>query len=123
MKGIKKTVSLGGLALVGLGIGMAVTNPKPSAYNDFAAKKLSQYLQENVCDDVPNLLQKQCQNFANAGQDRFRKIAADTTERQNFIFFSIYETNISTPPGIPSYHFATVGIFNQFRIYKAEEKE
>jgi hypothetical protein len=123
MKGIKTAVSVGGLAIVGLGIGMAVTNPKPSAYNSFAAKKLAQYLQEKVCDDVPNLLQQQCRNFANAGQDRFKKIAADTTERQNFVFFSIYETDISTPPGIPSYHFSTVGIFNQFYIYEAEKKK
>lgn len=123
MKGIKTAVSVGGLAIVGLGIGMAVTNPQPSAYNSFAAKKLAQYLQEKVCDDVPNLLQQQCRNFANAGQDRFKKIAADTTERQNFVFLSIYETDISMPPGMPSYHFSTVGIFNQFYIYEAEKKK
>lgn len=122
MKGIKTPVSVGGLVVVGLGIGLAVTNPKPSAYQSFAAKRLSQYLQENVCDDVPNLLQQQCRNFANASQDRFKEIAADTTQRHNYLFFSIYETDISTPPGIPSYHFATVGLFNQFHIYKAQEK-
>ncbi len=123
MKRIKTTVSIGGLAIVGLGIGMALTNPKPSAYHSFAAKKLAQYLQENVCDDVPNLIQQQCRNFANAGQDRFKRIAEDTTERQNFIFFSIYKTDIDTPPGISSYHFSTVGVFNQFHIYEAEKKK
>ncbi|WP_071515795.1 DUF4359 domain-containing protein [Geitlerinema sp. PCC 9228] len=122
MKRMKTAISVGGLAVVGLGIGLAVTNPKSSAYQSFAAKKFASHLQENVCDDVPKFLRQQCRGFADANRGQFQKVIADTTQRQNYFFFSIYETDISMSLGLPSYHFSTVGILNQFYIYEAEKK-
>ena len=44
------------------------------------------------------------------------------TRQQNFIFFSIYTTDLSVSSMIPSYHFETVGALQNFYTYKAQER-
>ncbi|MBD0389868.1 MAG: DUF4359 domain-containing protein, partial [Nostoc sp. C3-bin3] len=53
---------------------------------------------------------------------QIQEIIARTTERQNYIIFSIYRTDLKISSWIPSYKFETVGAFDQFYTYTAEKE-
>lgn len=132
MKGLKVFGYVVGAAIVGIGAAMAVTNPDQTAYDEFATRQLTAYLDEQFCDNAPgflgNTLQEQCKAFLDGNQSEIRAIIASNTERQNYFLFSIYKTNLSAeellPPilsdAVPSYHFETVGLFQSFQIYRAD---
>jgi Domain of unknown function (DUF4359) len=130
MTPLKLTTSLLGLIVLGLGAATAITNPDQSTYNEFATQKLSEYLQEDTCAKAGIALQAPCSSLVNDNQSQIQKLVAANTQRQNFIFFSIYKTDIT--PGnllpdflsnaLPSYHFETAGILNSFHVYKVEKQ-
>jgi hypothetical protein len=84
-------------------------------------------------NDLPGILgdfaRDQCVNLVGSppAQAWLKQSIADNTERQNFGVLSIYRTDLSsTLPSplrddIPTY-FETVGVFNDFYPYKAEER-
>ncbi len=120
-----KMLALGaGVAIAALGGAMVATNPKPSSYEVFAAKQLVAYLQENVCEKanqtLGNLLQASCDDFLRDAQPQLQSIIAQRTERQDYLFFSIYKTNLSVAAFLPAYKFETLGVFHNFRVLKAE---
>ncbi|HEY9849273.1 MAG TPA: DUF4359 domain-containing protein [Leptolyngbyaceae cyanobacterium] len=121
---ILKTVAI--VALAGLGISMMASNPSQSEYEEYALAQLTDYLKNNVCKDVSKSLGKfalrQCTILVDTGRPRLKRIIADNTYQQNFIFFSIYKTDLTINPLVPSYHFETVGAFQNFYIYQAEKQ-
>ncbi|NJK28244.1 MAG: DUF4359 domain-containing protein [Coleofasciculaceae cyanobacterium SM2_3_26] len=121
MKIVHTIASIGAIAFVGLGAAMAVTNPEQEAYETYAAEKLSEYVKDNVCEKAP-VFQEQCKSQVDNQQSEFRRIVAESTERQNFLLFSIYKTNFSLPAPLPSYEFETVGVFQSFYSYQAEKQ-
>ncbi|QDZ39272.1 DUF4359 domain-containing protein [Euhalothece natronophila Z-M001] len=121
-KSWKISVIIGSLAVIGIGGAMAATNPSREAYKDYAAEKMSTYLKEEACSDVPEFLQGQCANLVDMGREPMKEIIDNSTERHNYVFFSIYETNLSIAEPLPSYHFQTIGIFNNLIIYETEEQ-
>jgi len=128
MKGLQVLAVLGGLALVGLGAGMAVTNPRQDAYDEYAVEQLSAYLKEEACSQVPKLpqveefLQRQCKSLIDTARPQIKQIISEKTERQNLVLFSIYRTDLNIGPSLPAYHFETVGVFQKFYIYQVEEQ-
>jgi hypothetical protein len=84
-------------------------------------------------NDLPGILgefaQDQCISIVGSppAQAWLKGAIADNTERQNFGVLSIYRTDLSVampPPlrdDIPTY-FETVGVFNDFYPYKAEQR-
>lgn len=112
-------------AILSLGGVMSITNPRREAYQTYAAETLSIYLKEEVCADAPQtlggFLQRQCNNLVDMGQEPMKELIAQSTQRHNYILFSIYETELSLISGLPSYQFKTIGIFQNFWTYEQKE--
>jgi Domain of unknown function (DUF4359) len=127
MKSLKIAGYLLGTVLLGVGVAAAVTNPNQSAYEDYATARLTTYLQDNACTQAPsvlgNLLGDQCADLLENNQDEIRKFISSNTDRQNWVILSVYKTDLAIADGIlPSYHFETVGVFQQFFTYKADRQ-
>lgn len=127
---------LGGAAIAALLGGMAITNPNQTAYERYATAKLSEYLNNEVCSEMPtgipeevpagltDFLKKQCQDLVKTNQVPLQEVIHRSTQRQNFLIFSLYHTRLSVPgmAGLPTWEVDTLGIFNQFLIYRAAQK-
>jgi uncharacterized protein YceK len=115
-----------GAALAGLGVVMATTNPDQLAYEEYAVQQLIEYLQNDVCTKAPNIfanfLQRNCAVLVESSHPQIQQLIAQKTQRQNYIFFSIYSTDLAVNPVIPAYHFETVGAFQNFYTYRAEQQ-
>ena len=124
MKKIKMIAIAVGCALVGVGGALAVTNPRQEAYNDFATQAAIAYLKTEVCAKAPSAfgLQAVCQSELESNQSKIRTIIVDGTQRQDFIVFSLYTTNLSISPDLPSYHVESVGVLGRFVIYKTQKR-
>jgi len=136
---MKKFLGWIALSVTGVLIGvvgvLASNNPDRAAYETYATRRLSEYLQENVCTSPSlSLLDKdlpaRCLAIVQANQHEIRRLVSVSTTRRNFIVLSIYDTNLSVksivpllPQGIlPSFEFETVGVLQMFYTYKAEQR-
>ncbi len=123
-----------GMAIAGVGVASASTNPDEAAYHNYATTRLTSHLKTNVCPQAPNLfgndLEEECMEFLNNNQSQLKQLIASETTRENYLFLSIYSTRLSAegllPAPIsqllPSYQFQTVGVFQQFFTIKAERQ-
>ena len=109
------------VVLAGVGAIMAATNPQPDAYEAFATEALVDYGGKKLCPRVPFLGQTQCQSLLKSNQSEIRRFVSQGTQRQDFVLFSIYKTDLSIHPMLPSYEFATIGAFQKFYVYKAKQ--
>ncbi len=116
------------VVVVGLGGSLILTNPSHTVYQKYATEQLSAYLKAETCDKAPNFLEGGCKDLIDSLQPQLIDLFARSTERHNFLFFSIYSTTIEPetispllPGGLPTYHFETLGIFNSFNTYKTEQ--
>ncbi|HEY9299314.1 MAG TPA: DUF4359 domain-containing protein [Phormidium sp.] len=126
--------SLGTAIVTGLLVSLAVSNPSQSEYEEYATKELTEYLQQNVCPQAPKIwgksLKRECKRLVNSNQSEIKDLISQSTERYNFVLFSIYKTELSItkvspflPSSLlPSYHFGTLGIGQKFYIYQAEQQ-
>ncbi|MBW4464447.1 MAG: DUF4359 domain-containing protein [Pegethrix bostrychoides GSE-TBD4-15B] len=127
---------LAGMALVGLGVAMAVTNPGEAAYRDYAARRLTQQLQENECVKLDASYRDLCKLLdREQGQTLLKRLVDDNTERQNYLLFSLYKTSFSTNDVLPSflsgllslpeisYQTESIGVFGQFQIYRVDKQQ
>jgi hypothetical protein len=109
-----------------LGVVMANTNPSQPAYEDYAVQKLTSYLKKDVCNSTTKLIEKlintNCDKLVSSANPQMRQILSATTERQDLILFSVYRTEFKMNSWIPSYRFETVGAFNNFYTYTAEQQ-
>ncbi|MBP0001392.1 MAG: DUF4359 domain-containing protein [Cyanobacteria bacterium SID2] len=111
-----------GIAILGLGAVMALTNPGESAYENYAEDRLSTYLKEDVCSEA-GLLQDPCESLVESSQAELQNLIASNTERQNFLLFSIYRTELSVPiPGVPAIKAQTLGVLTRFHTYELQEE-
>ncbi|MGB3205425.1 MAG: DUF4359 domain-containing protein [Crinalium sp.] len=134
MKGLQAVSAIVGVALVGIGAAMALTNPNQDTYEEYAVEQLTRYLQKDICPKAPSILgvslQSQCNSIIQSNQPQIKQLISRTTQRQNFIIFSVYKTDLSAqtivpflPQNVlPEYHFETVGAFDNFYTYQAQER-
>ena len=126
MKSLKPLASISLFILAGLGIAMATTNPDSSTYEEYAAEQLTTYLKKDVCSQVPKafeaLVQASCASLIDSNRPQIKQIIVRSTQRQNFILFSIYRTNLSISTVVPLYRFQTVGMMQNFYTYSAEQQ-
>ena len=105
---------------------MAVTNPSQPVYEEYAMQRLTEYLKKDVCTKAPKvfekLLQRNCGVLVDSSRPQIQQIVSQSTQRQNFIFFSVYRTDLSVNPLLPSYHIETVGAFQTFYTYTAQQR-
>ncbi len=120
-----KLFSLGTLILGGLGVAMVLTNPQSSNYEAYAGDRLNSYLKENFCQQIQEgigeLFQSQCKILLETATPQVGKLVATQTKRQNFFFFSLYQSNLSLPSPLPGYQVNTIGVFNQFFVYESKQ--
>lgn len=118
--------SIAVIALAGLGAVMALTNPGQPEYEEYAVQRLSEYVKHEVCNQAPKifgiLLQRNCDQLIDSNRPAIQKIIATSTQRKNFIFFSIYSTDLSVSSSIPSYHFESVAVLENFYTYTAQKR-
>ncbi|MCX7596229.1 MAG: DUF4359 domain-containing protein [Fischerella sp.] len=136
MKILNITACVGVVGLAVLGVAMVQTNPSQVEYEEYAVQKLTEYLKTNVCKQTPkfieNVMKFNCKQVVVSTQPQIRELITESTERQNFILFSIYRTDLklssllpaldSVLPSTPGYKFETLAAFNQFYTYKAEQR-
>lgn len=122
MKKMNAIAAITGTVLVGLGVAMAVTNPGPESYHDYASQRLMEYAQENACDRLP-IAKGSCVAAIGSVQSDIEDIIRRNTQRQNFLLWSVYKTDLSLPlPLIPAYQFETVGAFGSFYTYEYKKQ-
>jgi hypothetical protein len=116
---------VGGVVLMGLGGLMVVSNPGSLAYEQYATERLTFYLKDEGCsqltENLGGLGQGYCQSLVDTGRPQIQQIVAQQTKRQNYLLFSIYQTELLLPSPAPSYRFETIGIFQSFHVYQAEK--
>ncbi|MEH2362840.1 DUF4359 domain-containing protein [Nostoc sp.] len=121
---IAYTGAAAGLAV--LGVAMAKTNPSQVEYEEYAVQRLTKYLKTDVCKKttniIENLIRFNCDKLVDSANPQIQEIITRTTERQNYIIFSIYRTDLKINSWIPSYKFETVAAFDQFYTYTAEQQ-
>jgi hypothetical protein len=126
MKVLNIVAYLGAAGLAVLGVTMAKTNPNQSEYEEYAVERLTQYLKQDVCQKTSNffenLINSQCERLVEQANPQMREILSRTTEKQNLIVFSVYTTDLRLSSLLPAYRFQTVGAFNNFYTYTAEEQ-
>ncbi|MBN3881015.1 MULTISPECIES: DUF4359 domain-containing protein [unclassified Nostoc] len=114
------------VGLAALGVTMAKTNPGQVEYEEYAVQRLTKYLKTDVCKKttniIENLIRFNCDKLVDSANPQIQEIIARTTERQDFLIFSVYRTDLKINSWIPSYKFETVGAFDQFYTYTAEEQ-
>jgi hypothetical protein len=117
--------TVGGVMLAAVGGFMTITNPAPQDYEQYATEELTTYLKDNVCTQAPpdfgEVLRSYCKSMVDTGRPKIEQIIALQTRRQNFLLFSIYQTELSMPSPVPSYQFETLGMLHKFYTYQAEQ--
>lgn len=108
-----------------LTVAMVKSNPSEASYQQYAVTELSSYLKSNVCKKSLGILDKlinnQCGKFVDTASPQIRDIIAASTERHDFIIFSVYRTELKVSDWVPSYKFETVGAFDKFYTYSAQQ--
>lgn len=134
MKSWNLPQSLGTAIVTGLLMSLAISNPSQSEYEEYAKEQLSEYVEQNVCPQAPKIwgksLKQECKRLVNSNQSEIKDLISQSTERYNFILFSIYKTELSISkvspflPSdlLPSYHFGTLGVGYKFYIYQVEQQ-
>ena len=121
------TIICAGIVGLGvLGVFMINTNPSQPQYEQYASLKLTEYLKANICNKYPNLLQSiikfDCEYLLKKANPYIKDLISTTTQRQNYVLFSMYRTNLKLSSLLPAYAFESVGAFENFYTYKAEKQ-
>jgi hypothetical protein len=112
---------IGSLTLLGVGGIMILTNPQPADYEAYAIEQIANRAKEE-CNRVPAgfgiVLQGPCRAAIEAAKPQIRPLLNAATTRQNFVLFSIYQTDLSVPALKFHTQVETIGAFNNFYTYK-----
>ncbi|MDB9314048.1 DUF4359 domain-containing protein [Spirulina sp. CS-785/01] len=125
----KKAMGWGGLSVGVVAIAFLLSNPGPEQYEDYAVDRLTEALEQEICNDLPPQFQQfsdQCRSVGKTlidiSEPQLETLIGKNTQRYNYGLFSIYHTTLSLKPFTPTYEFETVGILQQFYIYSVEER-
>lgn len=125
MEVLQLVSAVGGVALAGIGGLMVITNPGQNDYEHYATDALTRHLKQEVCPQAPQqlggFLRSYCKTLVDTGRPQIEQVIAKKTMRQNYFLFSVYKTELSLPSPVPSYEFGTIGAFQQFYTYEAQE--
>ncbi|HIK38196.1 MAG: DUF4359 domain-containing protein [Geminocystis sp.] len=109
------------LFLLAAGGILVATNPGMGKYQKYGTEALVRYAKENVCiptsKSLEELVKSQlCNVLLEAGRkEAIPAIIATNTKRDNYLLLSIYRTDLYL------YSFETVGILNNFYVYRAKK--
>jgi len=93
---------------------MAVTNPSKERYIEYATEQFSETGKTSICagDNIPIAAQQSCKFVISQGKGVIRGIVNNSTKQQNFILFSLYETDM------PNKKITTIAAFGNFYMIK-----
>ena len=99
-----------------------VTNPSSQKYEKFATEQLVIYAKENICspdsDNLEEAIKSQvCNLMIDTGRSQIPRLIRETTQRRNYVLFSVYETDLFL------YEFEVLGLFNNFYIIDVYKRE
>lgn len=116
-------LALGLFAATSTGAAMAIMNPSEAAYEVYATQKVIKLLDQNVCAEAPQAfnLKQDCKALLVSNRSYIQEFIANNTHRQDFLFFSLYTTDISVASFLPDYRVEAVGAFRQFHIYQTAQ--
>lgn len=128
MKVVNIIACVAGAGLCVLSVVMAKTNPNQAKYEEYAAEQLTDYVKANVCNQTPKILERiikfDCQSLVGSANPQIRQLIAEKTQRQDYLLFSVYSTDLKLDTFIPlpAYEFESVGAFDNFYTYKAQKQ-
>lgn len=126
MKIVSIVACTGAAALVALGVGMATTKPSRAEYEEYATQRLSEYIKEQGCSKTTNIFSNfikfNCAEIVDSASPQIKQIINASTEKHDYLIFSVYHTNLKINSLIPSYKFETVGALDNFFTYKAKRE-
>lgn len=126
MKIVSIVACAGAAVLVGLGVAMASTKPSRVEYEEYATQRLSEYLKKQGCSKTSNLLDNlikfNCKQLVDSASPQIKQIINASTEKHDYLLFSVYHTDLKLNSFIPSYKFETVGALDNFFTYKAKKE-
>lgn len=131
---VLSTAVLGwGLLLGALAAGLALTNPGPAAFEEFAAGRLTALLRRELCqeDGLPLMLRlviQNCPALVEAQTPALGRLAALQTRRRNLGLLSLYSTALGGQQLLPSwrvprYEALTLAVAGRFVVLRASEKD
>jgi hypothetical protein len=92
---------------------MAVSNPSKERYIDYATEQFSESGKTSICGgDVPIAAQQSCKFLISQGKGVIKKLVENSTKQQNFVVFSLYETDM------PNKKYSTIAVFGNFIMLK-----
>jgi hypothetical protein len=110
------------LFLLGIGIGLILTNPNRAAYETYAVEQITDLAKEQ-CNQAHSqygiILQGPCRTAIEVFKPQIRPLISANTQRHNWILVSIYRSDVSIPAANFSGQVETIGILNNFYTYKA----
>ena len=116
---------IAGVGVIALGTAMVLTNPGQHRYESYATDTLTVYLKQEACSQISgslgSFLASHCKTLVDTGKPHIQKVISNKTIRQNYLLFSIYETELLLPSPVPNYEFETIGAFQQFYTYPADQ--
>ena len=124
---MKTSALIGILFLAIVTGGLVATNPDPEAYELYAREQAEIFVNEEVCDELPeglgDLLSGQCPELIQALEPTVEALIRDRTKRLNLGVASIYRTSFGFQelPMLPRYEVETVGILGRFITYRAAQ--
>lgn len=101
---LKTSAILVGIALVGAGGVLVVTNPDRVDYEQYATDQLTAYLQTEVCADAPSilggftgaaeLLSQQCETLIQDNRTQIESLVSNSTTQTDLWILTIYQTTL-----------------------------
>ncbi len=126
MKIVSIVAYAGTAALIALGLVMANTKPSSAEYEEYATQRLTEYIKEQGCTKTPKLLDNfikfDCGKLVESLTPQIKQIINASTEKHDYLLFSVYHTDLEINDLIPSYKFETVGALDSFFTYKAQKE-
>lgn len=104
-----------GLAAVAIAGGLAITNPAPREFEEFASARLVQLVEQELCHKpaLPMLLQmvlQNCSAMVQAQQGALGELAAQHSQRINLGLASIYSTRFGGQQLLPNWRLPRYGV-------------
>lgn len=92
---------------------MAVSNPSKERYIDYATEQFSETGKTSICaGDMPIAAQQSCKFVISQGKGVIKSVVENSTKHQNFVMFSLYETDM------PNKKYTTIAAFGNFIMFK-----
>ena len=118
----QEQIKIGTLGVIGVGLLLIFTNPNNHRYRNYLSKEISTNLQEDFCAEAPSafghLLQRRCDKLVENQKTQLNNIIDYSTQRNNYLFFSVYKTEVTVINGLPRYQAQSIGLFNHFWTYQ-----